>query len=144
MRVLGIDFGDARIGLAVSDPFGWTAQGIGTIHWKNDVRVPIKEIKRVIDEYNIQKIVVGMPKNLNNTLGERARRTEWFISVLKESIDDKLDIIAWDERCSTISAKNTLNEMGVARKKKKGMVDRIAAYYILQSYLDCISNGKKV
>ena len=143
MRILGIDFGDARIGVAVSDPFGWTAQGIGTIHWKNDIKVPIGEIKKIIDEYNVQKIVVGMPKNFNNTLGERAKRTDWFISVLRENINDTIDIVTWDERCSTISAKNTLNEMVIARKKKKGMIDRVAAHYILQSYLDCVSNKKK-
>ena len=142
MRVLGIDFGDARIGLAVSDPFGWTAQGIGTIHWKGSIKVPVGEIKRYIVEYNIEKIVVGMPKNFNNTLGERAKKTEWFILVLKENINDTIDIIAWDERCSTICAKNTLNEMGIAGRKKRNVIDRVAATYILQSYLDCISNKK--
>ena len=142
MRVLGIDFGDARIGLAVSDPFGWTAQGIGTIHWKGNIKVPVGEIKRYIVEYNIEKIVVGMPKNFNNTLGERAKKTEWFILVLKENINDTIDIIAWDERCSTICAKNTLNEMGIAGRKKRNVIDRVAATYILQSYLDCISNKK--
>ena len=144
MRILGIDFGDARIGVAVSDPFGWTAQGIKTIHWKNDVNYPIEEIIRIINEYGVDKVVVGMPKNLNNTLGERAKRTEWFISILKDNVGSDVDIITWDERCSTICAKNTLIEMGIAKRKKRSMIDRVAACHILQSYLDCVSNEKKV
>ena len=138
MRILGIDFGDARIGMAVSDPFGWTAQGLCTIHWKNDVSVPVNEIKRIVEEYNVQKIVVGMPKNFNNTLGERASKTCDFIEVLKGSI--KVDIVSWDERCSTICAQNTLNEMGVPKRKKRGVIDKVAAVHILQNYLDFIAN----
>lgn len=144
MRVLGIDFGDSRIGIAVSDPFGWTAQGICTISWKNDIKVPIKEIKKIIDEYNIQKIIVGMPKNFNNTLGERAKKTDKFILALKGNMEQKIDIIAWDERCSTICAQNTLNEMGIAKRKKRSVIDKVAAVHILQNYLDYVSKNKKV
>ena len=140
MRVLGIDFGDARIGIAVSDPFGQTAQGIKTIHWKNDINIPIEEIKNIVNEYNVDEIVVGMPKNLNNTLGERAKKTDEFILLLRDSINDNVNIVTWDERCSTICAQNTLNEMGVAKKKKRGLIDKIAAVHILQNYLNYISN----
>lgn len=140
MRVLGIDFGDARIGIAVSDPFGWTAQGIKTIHWKNNINIPVEEIKDIVKEYNIEKIVVGMPKNLNNTLGERAKKTDEFIALLRENVDDKIKIVTWDERCSTISAQTTLNEMGVAKRKKRGLIDKVAAVHILQNYLDFVSN----
>lgn len=140
MRVLGIDFGEARIGIAVSDPFGWTAQGIKTIHWKHNINIPIEEIKGIVKEYAVEEIVVGMPKNLNNTLGERAKRTDEFITKLQEAIGDKIKIITWDERCSTICAQNTLNEMGVAKSKKRGLIDKIAAVHILQNYLNYISN----
>ena len=141
MRVLGIDFGDARIGIAVSDPFGWTAQGIKTIHWKDNINIPIEEIKNIVNAYNVDKIVVGMPKNLNNTLGERAKKTEEFIALLRNSINDDIDIVTWDERCSTICAQNTLNEMGVAKRKKRGLIDKIAAVHILQNYLNYVSNN---
>ena len=141
MRVLGIDFGDARIGIAVSDPFGWTAQGIKTVHWKNNINIPIEEIKNIVNEYNVEEIVVGMPKNLNNTLGERARKTEEFIILLRDSIGDNINIVTWDERCTTICAQNTLNEMGVAKRKKRGLIDKIAAVHILQNYLNYISNN---
>lgn len=140
MRVLGIDFGDARIGIAVSDPFGWTAQGIKTINWKNNINVPIEEIKNIVNEYNVEEIVVGMPKNLNNTLGERAKKTDEFILLLRNSISDSINVVTWDERCSTICAQNTLNEMGVAKRKKRGLIDKIAAVHILQNYLDYVSN----
>ena len=142
MRILGIDFGDARIGIAVSDPFGWTAQGIKTIHWKNDVNCPIEEIINIIDEYGVDRIIVGMPKNFNNTLGERARRTDEFILALKNRLVTNMEVIAWDERCSTICAKNTLNDMCVPKRKKRGLIDKIAAVHILQNYLDYISNNK--
>ncbi|MBP5426390.1 MAG: Holliday junction resolvase RuvX [Clostridiales bacterium] len=142
MRILGIDFGEARIGVAVSDPFGWTAQGIKTIHWKNDINCPIEEIIEIINEYSIEKVVVGMPKNFNNTLGERARRTYEFISVLKDSINPDIDVEEWDERCSTICAMNTLNDMCVPGRKKRGLIDKVAAVHILQNYLDYISNNK--
>ena len=141
MRILGIDFGDARIGIAVSDPFGWTAQGIKTIHWKNNINMPIEEIKKIVNEYNVEKIVVGMPKNLNNTLGERAKKTEEFILLLRDGIGNNIDIVTWDERCSTRCAQNTLNEMGVAKRKKRGLIDKIAAVHILQNYLNYISNN---
>ena len=140
MRLLGIDFGDARIGIAVSDPFGWTAQGIKTIHWKNNIMEPINEIKKIVNEYNVEKIIVGMPKNFNNTLGERASATDNFIKILKGNISEKVEITTWDERCSTICARNTLNDMGIAKKKKRGLIDKIAAVHILQNYLDYMSN----
>ena len=139
MRILGIDFGDARIGIAISDPFGWTAQGIKTIHWKSNVSIPINEIKKIIDEYDIQRIVVGMPKNFNNTLGERASKTYDFIEALKDSIKNSIDIVTWDERCSTICANTTLNEMGIPKRKKRGVIDMVASVHILQSYLDYIA-----
>ena len=141
MRILGIDFGDARIGVAVSDPFGWTAQGIKTIHWKNNMNYPIEEIIGIINEYSVDRVVVGMPKNLNNTLGERAHKTDEFILALKDRMDASVEVIAWDERCSTICAANTLNDMCVSKRKKRGLIDKVAAVHILQNYLDYISNN---
>ena len=103
--------------------------------------MPIEEIKKIVNEYNVEKIVVGMPKNLNNTLGERAKKTEEFILLLRDGIGNNIDIVTWDERCSTICAQNTLNEMGVAKRKKRGLIDKIAAVHILQNYLNYISNN---
>ena len=80
MRIMGIDYGDARIGIAVSDPFGWTAQGLDTIHWKDNLNLPIDKINKLVKKYGIEKIIVGYPVNMNGTLGERAQKTEEFIS----------------------------------------------------------------
>lgn len=140
MRILGIDFGEARIGVAMSDPFGWTAQGMKTIHWKDSWDIPIQEIVCIACDYGVDKVVVGMPKNFNNTLGERARRTEEFILALKDRLGDGVEVIAWDERCSTICAANTLNDMNVPKRKKRGLIDKVAAVHILQNYLDCFSS----
>lgn len=140
MRILGIDFGEARIGVAMSDPFGWTAQGMKTIHWKDSWDVPIQEIVGIVCDYDVDKVVVGMPKNLNNTMGERARRTEEFILALEDRLEDGVEVIAWDERCSTICAANTLNDMNVPKRKKRGLIDKVAAVHILQNYLDCFSS----
>jgi putative Holliday junction resolvase len=136
MRILGIDYGDSRIGLAISDPFGWTAQGITSVHLKNGFNAAMSEILKVIEEYKVEKIVVGMPKNMNGTIGPRGEKTEEFI----KAIDGKtgLPIIKWDERLTTVAANRTMHELGTKTAKKKGLVDKIAAVYILQGYLDSI------
>ncbi len=136
MRILGIDYGDSRIGLAVSDPFGWTAQGITTVNLKNGFKAALEEILKVIEEYKVEKIVVGMPKNMNGTIGPRGEKTEEFIKTLEEKTG--LSIIKWDERLTTVAANRTMHELGTKTSKKKGLVDKIAAVYILQGYLDSI------
>lgn len=136
MRILGIDYGDSRIGLAVSDPFGWTAQGITTVNLKNGFKAALEEILKVVEEYKVEKIVVGMPKNMNGTIGPRGEKTEEFIKTLVEKTG--LSIVKWDERLTTVAANRTMHELGTKTSKKKGLVDKIAAVYILQGYLDSI------
>ena len=133
MRILGLDYGDSRIGVAVSDPMGWTAQGLKTIRNKGNKHV-IDELAKIIDQYDVEKIVLGLPKNMDGSLGERAERTILFKAVL----ENKLDIMVeeGDERLTTAAADRTMIETGLKRSKKKGMVDKLSAIYILQGYLD--------
>ena len=139
-RILGIDYGDSRTGIAISDLMGWTAQGIETISYKGNMRMLIDRIDELIREYDVKKIVIGYPRNLNGTIGPRAQKTEEFINILIDKFG--LDVIKWDEWLSTVSAHRDMNDMGVKNKKKRGLVDTIAAVHILQNYLD--ANSKKM
>ena len=140
MRILGIDFGDARIGIAISDPFGWTAQGLDTITWKDNLDYPVEKICKLIKEYNIKEVIVGYPVNMNGTFGPRTIKTDEFIEHLTNKTEN-VEIIKWDERLSTVAANRILNEVGIKSSKRKRTVDRVAATYILQGYLDSIRNG---
>ncbi len=135
MRTLGIDFGEARIGVAVSDPLGITAQAVETIYWNKEWKKPLKRIKELTEHYLCNTIVVGFPENMNGTVGERGIRTQRFMSKLKKYIPD-VSIIPWDERLSTIQSRQMLIEMGVDSRKHKGKIDQMAASIILQSYMD--------
>ncbi len=137
-RILGIDYGDSRTGIAVSDALGWTAQGLETIVYKGNMNILLNRIGEIIKEYDIKKIVIGFPRNLNGTIGPRAEKTEEFIKILIDKF--KLNVIKWDEWLSTISAHRDMNDMGVKNKKKKNLVDTIAAVHILQNYLDSIKS----
>ncbi len=137
-RILGIDYGDSRTGIAVSDALGWTAQGLETIVYKGNMNILLNRIGEIIKEYDIKKIVIGFPRNLNGTIGPRAEKTEEFIKILIDKF--KLNVIKWDEWLSTISAHRDMNDMGVKNKKKKDLVDTIAAVHILQNYLDSIKS----
>ncbi|HOM01614.1 MAG TPA: Holliday junction resolvase RuvX [Acetivibrio sp.] len=137
MRVMGIDYGDSRIGIAISDPLGWTAQALETINWKGDVEVPIKRISELIEEYDVKTVIIGFPKNMDGTVGARGEKTIEFIEFLKERIKN-IEVIKWDERLTTVAANRTMHEMGVKKSKKKLVVDQIAAVYILQGYLDSL------
>lgn len=137
-RILGIDYGDSRTGIAVSDLLGWTAQGLETITYKGNMGILLKRIGEIIDEYNIKKIVIGYPRNLNGTIGPRAEKTNDFIDILIDKFG--LDVIKWDEWLSTVSAHRDMNDMGIKNRKKKGLVDTIAAVHILQNYLDAKIN----
>jgi putative holliday junction resolvase len=141
MRIMGIDYGDSRIGIAMSDPFGWTAQGVETIKWKNDIVIPIKRIEQLVEDYKVEKIVIGFPINMNGTIGPRGEKTLEFIECLKERIAE-IEFIKWDERLTTVAANRVMNDMGVKSSKKKGIIDQIAAVYILQGYLDSLGNTK--
>lgn len=135
MRILGIDYGDSRVGVAVSDLMGWTAQGVGTIKHRGMENL-INDIKKVIDEYKPEKIVVGLPKNMDGTIGFRGEETYKFTDELKKVYDG--EIIYWDERLSTVSASNILNETNRRGKKRKEVLDTVAASIILEGYLNSI------
>ncbi len=138
MRIIGIDYGDSRIGIAVSDPLGWTAQGIETINWRNNIDEPIERILEIINSYEAKKVIVGFPKNMNGTIGPRGDKTNEFIEHLNNKVEG-IEIIKWDERLSTVAANRTMNELGVKKSKKRQVVDQIAAVYILQGYLDAMA-----
>ncbi|MGB8953956.1 MAG: Holliday junction resolvase RuvX [Tumebacillaceae bacterium] len=132
-RAMGIDYGDVRIGIAVSDLMGWTAQGVETIHRKNE-EADIGRIGELIREYDVDTIVLGFPKNMNNTIGPRGELSMQFAEILKEKFG--LPVVLWDERLSTMAAERMLVSADVSRKKRKQVVDKMAAAIILQNYLD--------
>lgn len=136
MRILGLDYGSKTVGVAVSDPFGWTAQGIETIRRKEDNNLvdTIARLKVHINSYNIDKIVLGLPKNMNNTEGERVEKTLQFKRRLEREFG--IPVITWDERLSTLGAQRVLNEAEINKKKQKKVIDKMAAVFILQGYLD--------
>lgn len=137
MKILGLDYGDRRIGVAVSDAFGWTAQGVEVIDRQ---RSAVDErIAELIQEYEISEIVVGLPKNMNGSIGPRGQLCIDFAEHLRESV--QLPVHLWDERLTTMSAERTLIEADVSRKKRKQVVDKMAASLILQNYLDSKSKG---
>lgn len=132
-RLLGLDVGDKTIGVAVSDLLGLTAQGVTTIR-RTGIKKDLTELISIINEYNVSKLVVGLPKNMNNTLGPQGEKVIKFIDKLKKKKD--LEIIYQDERLTTVSAERTLLKADVSRKKRKKVIDKLAAVYILQTYLD--------
>ena len=139
MRILGLDYGSKTVGVAVSDPLGLTAQKVETIWRKqeNKLRRTLARIEELIAEYEVEKIVLGFPKNMNNTVGERAEKALGFGEMLKKRTG--LEVIMWDERLTTVEADRTLIEAGVRRENRKQYLDGIAAVFILQGYLDSLS-----
>ncbi|MDY5806673.1 MAG: Holliday junction resolvase RuvX [Lachnospira sp.] len=144
MRIIGLDYGTKTVGVAVSDSLGITAQAVETITRKeeNKLRQTLARIEALIDEYNVEEIVVGLPKNMNNTIGERAEACRDFADKLERRTG--LPVIMWDERLTTVSADNVLKECGVRRENRKAVVDKIAAVFILQGYLDYKSNSGNI
>ncbi|HHV26088.1 Holliday junction resolvase RuvX [Anaerosalibacter bizertensis] len=132
-RILGLDVGDKTIGVAVSDLLGLTAQGITTIQ-RDGIENDFKALKDIIDEYEIKKIVIGFPKNMNNTVGPQGEKVLKFVEEIKEKFG--LEIILEDERLTTVAAERLLINGDVSRKKRKKVIDKVAATYILQTYLD--------
>ena len=132
-RVLGLDIGNKTIGVAVSDPLGILAQGVTTIIRSSKVE-DVKALKSIIDEYQVEKLIVGLPKNMNNSMGFQAKRTMNYAEYLKESLDIEIEYV--DERLTTASATRSLMEGGVRRENRKKHVDKVAAVLILQTYLD--------
>ena len=138
--MLGLDFGAKTVGVAVSDPLGLTAQGVEIIRRKseNKQRQTLARIEQLIEQYQVEKIVLGFPKNMNNTIGERAEKSLEFGETLKRRTG--LDVVMWDERLTTVEANRTLMEEGVRRENRREHVDELAAIFILQGYLDYLRN----
>ena len=139
MRIMGLDYGSKTVGVAVSDSLLLTAQGVETIcrAQENKLRQTLARIKVLCGEYEVEEIVLGFPKNMNNTIGDRAEKSLEFAEMLKKRTG--LPIVMWDERLTTVEATRTLIESGVRREKRKEYVDKIAAVFILQGYLDAKS-----
>ena len=143
MRIMGLDFGSKTVGVAVSDELLLTAQGLEIIRRKeeNKQRQTLARIEELIVEYGVTEIVLGYPKNMNDTLGDRVQKTEEF----KEKLERRtgLPVVLWDERLTTVAADKLMMEAGVRRENRKDYVDQIAASFILQGYLDYLGNQRK-
>ena len=142
-RIIGLDFGSKTTGVAVSDPFGWTAQGVEIIRRKeeNKLRKTLARIEELVKEYGASRIVLGLPKNMNNSLGDRAEKSLAFKEMLERRTG--LPVVMWDERLTTVAADKAMIEAGIRRENRKEYVDKIAAVFILQGYLDLRSRKKQ-
>lgn len=140
MRIMGLDYGSKTVGVAVSDALQITAQGIEIVRRKqeNKLRQTLARIEELIVEYEVEKIVLGLPKNMNDTVGERAERSLQFQEMLERRTG--LPVVMWDERLTTVSADKAMMEAGIRRENRKEYVDSIAAALILQGYLDRCRN----
>ena len=143
MRIMGLDYGSKTVGVAISDSLLLTAQGIETIERKeeNKLRKTLARIEALIKEYEVDKIILGLPLNMNDTIGERAERTLEFKAMLERRTG--LEVILWDERLTTVEAEQILIESKVRREDRKKYIDKIAAGFILQGYLDSLYLVKK-
>lgn len=133
MRIMGLDVGEKRIGIALSDPMGWTAQA-HSVRQRKNLKQDFEHLKEICRENEVKKIVVGFPRNMNGTIGPKAKEIEKFARDLNEYI--KLPMEFWDERLSSKSAERTLLEADLSRRKRKMLIDKLAAATILQAYLD--------
>lgn len=139
MRILGLDVGQRTIGVAVSDPLGFTAQGLTTIRRTNKEK-DIEEIRRFCNEYNVEVIVIGLPKNMNGTIGPSGEIIMAFGKLIEEEL--AIEIKFWDERLTTVAATKAMLEADLSRNKRKKIVDKVASTYILQGYLDLLYREK--
>lgn len=141
MRILGLDFGSKTIGVAVSDELLITAQGVEIVRRKSPskLRQTLARIEELIEQYGVEKIVLGYPKNMNNTEGERCEKTKEFKELLERRTG--LEVVLWDERLTTVAADRSMMETGIRRENRKEYVDEIAAIFILQGYLDFLRNS---
>lgn len=139
-RLMGLDVGDKTIGVAVSDPLGITAQGITTIRRKG-VKNDFVELESIINRYGVTEVVIGLPKNMNNSIGPQGEKVLQFVEKFKKKFD--LEVILQDERLTTVSAERLLIGADVSRKKRKNVIDKVAATYILDSYLEKLSKGER-
>ena len=139
MRILGIDYGDARTGIAITDSLNITVQGLETIHNQGSDRVILRRLDEILEQYEVDTIVIGKPINMNGTPSERTEITEKFIHKLKCKYN-KIKIETIDERLTTVAAHKTMNFLDVNKNKKRNIVDTISAVYILETYLNKIKN----
>ena len=139
MRMLGIDYGEARVGIAITDALNITAQGLETIQRNGSDKVILRRLDEILATYEIETIVVGMPLNMNGTISERAKITQEFIHKLKCKYN-QLKIETVDERLTTVEAHKTMNFLEVNKNKKRDIVDTISAMYILETYLNKNNN----
>jgi putative Holliday junction resolvase len=133
MRTMGLDIGTHTIGIAISDELGITAQGLKTLRRKS-MEEDFREIANLVGQFEIEKIVVGLPKNMNGTLGKQAEIVLKWIKILMDKVH--IPVITWDERLSTVGASKVLLEADLSRRKRKKVIDKLAAVLILQGYLD--------
>lgn len=143
MRIMGLDYGSVTVGVAISDELLYTAQGIEVIRRKqeNKLRQTYQRIEALIQEYGVEQIVVGYPKHMDNSIGERAKKSEEFAEDLKRRTG--LPVVLWDERLTTVAAHRVLDQGAVRLKQKMQVVDKLAAVLILQGYLDYLANKEK-
>lgn len=142
MRIIGLDYGSRTVGVAVSDELGITAQGVETItrEEENKLRKTLRRIEELAAQYKAEEIVLGLPKNMNNTSGERVEKCEEFKEMLERRTG--LPVRFWDERLTTVAAERILMESGVRRESRKEVIDKVAAVLILQGYLDSLQEKK--
>ncbi|MCA1031854.1 Holliday junction resolvase RuvX [Bacillus timonensis] len=135
MRTLGLDVGSRTIGVAVSDEMGWTAQGLETIKINEELKkFGLDRLRELISEYDVSTVVIGFPKNMNGTIGPRGEASKDFAKLIEENF--QVSTVLWDERLSTMAAERILISADVSRKKRKQVIDKMAAVVILQGYLD--------
>lgn len=135
MRTMGLDVGSKTVGIALSDELGWTAQGLETLKINEEENVfGFDELGKIIKEYDVSKVVVGLPKNMNGTIGPRGEASQFFARELEERFG--VPVVLWDERLTTVAAERVLLEADVSRKKRKKVIDKMAAMMILQGYLN--------
>ncbi len=139
VRIMGLDLGDKTIGVAISDPLGWTAQGVEVIR-KEGKNAMMQRLQELVDLHEVSKMVVGLPRNMDGTLGERAEKSKKFAQEIQQQLSLPVDL--WDERLSTVAAEKMLIEADTRRKKRKKIIDKVAATIILQNYLDAQSSGR--
>ena len=133
MRIMGLDVGSKTIGVAISDPFGWTAQGLEVIR-RRSIEKDLSRLAEIIEQYEVQQAVVGLPKNMNGSIGPQAETVLEFVQIFQDRFLIPVDM--WDERLTTVAARKMLIEADVSRAKRKQVIDKIAAVMILQGFLD--------
>ena len=143
MRILGIDYGDARVGIAITDELNITAQGLETIQRNHSDKIVLRRLDEILENYEVDTIVVGLPLNMDGTMSERAEITKKFVHKLKCKYNTiKIEVI--DERLTTVAAHKTMNFLDVNKHKKRNIVDTISAVYILETYLNKLKNTFKI